>query len=199
MPPEIIGPAYGFEDVLIQPRRAPGFKSRRGSEIDTHATVAIGLRPIEIPIISSNMDTVTEADMAETMALVGAIGVIHRFMLPEKQAEQVRQVKDRLRLIEDHPPSISETATLADVKELLTLRKRGYVVVYPDSNCQGPFSGLTTPRDFLAAKGDMAVPVSTIMTPRKKILTVPVGTTLPQAVDFMISRRLEKVPVTTIS
>lgn len=194
MRPEIVGQAYSFEDVILEPRRASGIKSRRGSEIDTSTIIARGLQSINLPIISANMDTVTEHDMAETMALHGGIGVIHRFLTPAAEAEEVRKVKDRMRTVEENPPKLPESATVGDALSLLKKRARGYVIVYQGTDFSGQFSGIATPRDFEAVENRRDVPLSQIMTPRERIRVVPADVDLKGAVLFMREHRLQKVP-----
>src|ERR1041384_3631837 len=101
--PKIVGEGLGFDDVLLMPQRS-GIRSRFSGEIDTSARVARGAPPIFIPIISANMDTVTDWRMATTMSLLGGFGVIHRFMSIEEQVTEVRKVKERMRVVEEHPP-----------------------------------------------------------------------------------------------
>ncbi len=183
--------ALGFEDVLISPRHSD-ITSRYSGELDLSTFVARGLK-LNIPIISAGMDTVTGAQMAITIALHGGLGEVHRNNSPEEQAAIIREVKDRLRVIEDKPPTVRKEATIFDVRKLLDKRKRGYVLVYEGDYFNGEFIGLATPRDLAAGKDD--TPISLVMTPREKVKTVPIGTTLEQAVIFMRENRLEKVPL----
>lgn len=184
--------ALGFEDVMLVPRHSD-ITSRYSEELTTSTTIARGLNPIGIPIISAGMDTVTGPQLAITLALQGGLGEVHRNNTPDEQAAIIREVKDRLRVVEDNPPVVRKEATILDVKQLLSKRKRGYVIVYEGDSFNGEFVGLATPRD-LAAKEDDA-PVSSVMTRRKRVKTVPQGTTLEQAVAFMKRHRLEKVPM----
>ena len=184
--------ALGLSDVML-PQVHSNIKSRYGGQIDTSTTIAQGLGIINIPIVSAGMDTVTGAQMAITIALQGGIGEIHRNNTPEDQALIAREVKDRLRVVEEDPPMLPESATIFDAKELLKKRKRGYVVIYPGMDYTRRFSGLVTPRDLEAREED--APLSAVMTPKNRILSVPVETSLQQAVEFMRNERLEKVPM----
>jgi IMP dehydrogenase len=190
--PKIIGEGLGFDDVLLVPQRS-SIRSRFSGEIDTSARVARGAPAIHIPIISANMDTVTDWRMATTMSLLGGFGVIHRFMSVNEQVTEVRKVKERMRVVEEHPPVITSTATVRDARQLLKRRERGYVIVHEGESFNGTFIGIATPRDFEAGTPDS--PLHEIMTTRAKIATVPVGTALEQAVEAMHKHRVEKIPV----
>ncbi|MCK6577378.1 MAG: IMP dehydrogenase [Anaerolineae bacterium] len=190
--PKILGEGLGFDDVLLVPRRS-SIRSRFSGEIDTSAQVARGVPPIHIPLLSANMDTVTGWRMATTLALWGAFGVIHRFMSIDEQVKEARRVKERMRVMEDHPPVIPENATIADAQRLLHERERGYVIIYEGESFDGAFVGIATPRDFDA--GEPVTPLREVMTPRERMWTVPPGTTLEGAVAVMRQRRIEKVPV----
>ena len=190
--PKIIGEGLGFDDVLLMPQRS-SIRSRFSGEIDTSARVARGAPPVFIPIISANMDTVTDWRMATTMSLLGGFGVIHRFMSIDEQVTEVRKVKERMRVVEEHPPVIPSTATIRDARQLLKQRERGYVIIYDGGSYNGTFIGIATPRDFEA--GTVDTPLSAIMTPRERMATVPKGTALEQAVSEMHKHRVEKMPV----
>lgn len=190
--PKIIGEGLGFDDVLLMPQRS-SIRSRYSGEIDTSAYVARGMPPIRIPIISSNMDTVTEWRMGTSMAFQGGFGILHRFMSVEGQVWQVRQVKERMRVIEEHPPAICADATIRDAQNLLKQRERGYVIVHEGAQFEGHFIGIATPRDFDAGQPD--TPLREVMTPRERLFTVPQGATLDEAVAEMHNHRVEKMPV----
>jgi IMP dehydrogenase len=191
---KILGEGLGFDDVLLVPQRS-SIRSRFSGEISTAARVVRGLTPIQIPIISANMDTVTGWRMATTMALWGAFGVIHRFMNVDEQVREVRRVKERMRVMEDHPPVIPAHATIADAQRLLRERERGYVIVHAGPAFDGTFLGIATPRDFDAGEPD--TPLAQVMTPLERMWTVPQGTTLEGAVAVMRQKRIEKVPQVT--
>lgn len=189
---KIIGEGLAYEDVLIVPGSSD-IRSRYGNQMDTSTQVAVGLPSIKLGIISANMDTVTESRMAATMASEGGLGIIHRFMPPENQAQEVRLVKERTRVIEESPPIISESATVTDALNLLNTRNRGYVMVHAGATFDSNFIGIATTRDFLSGSPDD--PITHVMTPRKNIITVPNGTTLEEAVQIMKKSKVEKIPV----
>jgi IMP dehydrogenase len=189
---KILGEGLAFDDVLLVPQRS-SIRSRYSGEIDTTALVARGAPPIQVPIISSNMDTVTEAKMATTMALLGGFGVIHRFMSIDDQVNEVRKVKERMRVMEDQPPVICASATIHDARRLLRQRERGYVIVYEGEAFNGTLVGIATPRDFHAGMPD--TPLREVMTPLERLWSVPLGTNLEGAIAEMRKRRVEKMPV----
>ncbi len=192
MVPKITGQGLAYSDVLIRPGLSD-IRSRHSDQLDTSTVIARGLPPIKLPIISANMDTVTEHRMATTMALYGGLGIIHRFMTPDEQAYQVKIVKDLVRIIEDDPPVVSANTTIAEVVALQKMRNRGYVIIYSGISFDGAFVGITTPRDYLAAPPN--APISRVMTPRNRIITVPKGTDPQKAIEVMETHRIQKIPV----
>src|SRR5436190_17924158 len=109
-PPE----ALAFDDVLIR----PGLSEILPSEADIRTRITRGI-PLNIPVIASAMDTVTEVKMAIAMAQAGGLGVLHRNLDPEEQATQVRQVKKFESGMVVNPVTIHPDATLADALALL--------------------------------------------------------------------------------
>ncbi len=190
--PKIVGEGLGFDDVLLVPQRS-SVRSRFSGEIDTSALVARGVPKIAIPIMSANMDTVTGWRMATTLALLGGFGVIHRFMSVEDQVKEVRKVKERMRVMEEHPPAILSSATIADARALLRRRERGYVIVYEGEEFTGEFVGIATPRDFHAGIPD--TPLKEVMTPKERLWSVLPGTSLEDAIAEMRKHRVEKMPI----
>src|SRR5919201_840842 len=116
--------ALTFDDVLLVPRRS-SVRSRRAVSTHTCFSRHIGLA---IPIISANMDTVTESPMALAMARAGGIGVIHRFMSTERQAAEVGRVKRAEGFMVDHPHSLPLNATVADARARLAENNIGGLV-----------------------------------------------------------------------
>src|ERR1700730_3105601 len=110
LPPE----AYTFDDVLLKPRLSDVMPS----EVDIRSRITRAI-PLNIPIVASAMDTVTEAQMAIAMAQAGGIGVIHRNLEPDKQAEQVVKVKKFESGMVVNPVTIEPEATLADALTLM--------------------------------------------------------------------------------
>src|SRR3989338_10313959 len=91
-----------FDDVLLVPRRSRVFSRK---DVDTSSPLSKNIL-LNIPLVSANMDTVTEAKMARAMAEAGGIGIIHRFMPPEKEADEVRKVKRAESVIIDEPVTV---------------------------------------------------------------------------------------------
>jgi IMP dehydrogenase len=189
--------ALAFPDVYLLPSYSD-IKSRFGNQIDIKTQVARGMPKIKIPFLSAGMDTVTEEAMAAMMALNGGLGEIHRNNLPSEQADMVRKVKERMRLIEKNPPIISENATIRDALNLLKRRNRGYVIVFPSDKKSKQFSGIATSRDFLSSNPDTKL--KEVMTPliskgNKSLITAEKGTTLEEAVRIMKINKIEKLPI----
>src|SRR5919202_432317 len=107
--------ALTFDDVLLVPRRS-SIRSRRAVDTRTQFSRRI---PLAIPLVSSNMDTVTESAMAIAMARLGGIGVIHRFMSVERQAAEVVRVKRAESFVVEQPERISSRATVQEARVLL--------------------------------------------------------------------------------
>lgn len=178
-----------FDDVFIPPEFS-SISSRKSQEISLRTLVAPGVE-VNSPIMTSNMDTVTEWEMAQEIALLGGVGVIHRYLSPDEQARQVKTVKEKTRAMEDRPLTVHQDATAKDIKLLWKKHKRGYVLVQ-DTN--GNFLGMATEKDVKSAIDEDDV-VSSFMIPMDKLITVPEGTTLEQAVLVMRMSKIEKVPV----
>src|SRR5919109_1590644 len=106
--------ALTFDDVLLE----PGLSEVLPSEVDVRSRITRSI-PLNIPIVASAMDTVTEAHMAIAMAQAGGIGVIHRNLEPDEQAEQVRRVKRFESGMVVNPLTIAPTAKLVDALDLM--------------------------------------------------------------------------------
>lgn len=189
---KITGAGLAYSDILIRPGLSD-IRSRHSDQLSTSTTIARGLTPIKLPIVSANMDTVTESRMAITMALYGGIGIIHRFMTPETQANEIRIVKDHVRMIEDDPPCVSATTTIGEVIALQKKRNRGYVIVYSGNYFDGNFIGIATDRDYLSAP--LTTQISQVMTPKNHIISVSKNTPPQKAIEIMETRRIQKIPV----
>lgn len=185
MPP--IG--LSFDDVLVQPRFSTVRSRSAPGEINLEAGVA-GEVFVNTPIMTANMDTITEWRMAEEIALLGGVGVMHRYLSPDEQARQVKVVKEKTRTIQDKPFSVSADATIKDMSRLKKKLQTGYFLVMQDDN----LLGIVTDKDLLSNKDD-STPARLIMTGGDKLITVPEGTTLDQAEIVMRTNKIEKVPV----
>jgi NAD(P)H-dependent flavin oxidoreductase YrpB (nitropropane dioxygenase family) len=120
--------ALTFDDVLLVPRRSD-VRSRKQVDTSSYLTKQIRLK---IPIVSANMDTVTETRMAIAMARQGGIGILHRFMTIPQQVEMVERVKRAESMIVDNPITIAASATVQQARELMAEREVGGLVVVSD-------------------------------------------------------------------
>ncbi len=178
--------ALTFDDVLL----VPAASSVLPGSADTSTFVTRAVR-MNIPLLSSAMDTVTEARMAIAMAQAGGIGVIHRNLDPDEQARQVRQVKRFESGIVYSPITLTPDQTLADAK---ALQDRYNVTGFPVVDGQGRVLGIVTNRDMRFASDDRT-PVSVMMTSENlAILHEPAD--LETAKSLMKARRIEKLLVT---
>ena len=177
--------ALTFDDVLLVPGASDVLPS--DAQLATHVTKSIGLN---IPILSSAMDTVTEARMAIAMAQSGGMGVIHRNLTEDEQAAHVRRVKRFVSGTVDNPVTLRPEQTLADAKALAEqYRITGFPVVGSD----GKVLGILTNRDmrFVA---DENTPVSVMMT-TDNLAIVQEPIQLGDAKSMMHARRIEKLLV----
>src|SRR6476469_7998604 len=174
-----------FDDVLLQPLESSVLPSQ--ADTRTYLTREI---PLNIPVLSSAMDTVTEADMAIALAQLGGIGVLHRNLSLEEQATAVRQVKrfESGRVV--NPITMTPDQTLAEALELMKLNRiSGIPIVEPS----GKLCGILTNRDVRFAENPRQR-VSELMT-HDNLATVPVGTTETEARRILHQRRIEKLLV----
>lgn len=184
-----IRPEYGltFDDVLLAPKRS-SIRSRTG--VDTSAWLVPGIR-LAIPVLSANMDTVTEAPMAIAMAQSGGIGILHRFMPVDKQARAVVKVKRAESFVVEHPITIDAQASLAEARARMAEADVGGLVVVDES---GRLLGLLTARDMLLApEGDSQV--GDLMTPRSRLIVAPAGEPQDAARLALHAHRIEKLPL----
>ncbi|HEY0011275.1 MAG TPA: IMP dehydrogenase [Allosphingosinicella sp.] len=174
-----------FDDVLLQPAESSVLPSQ--ADTRTRITREIGLN---IPIVSSAMDTVTEADMAIVMAQLGGLGVLHRNLGVEEQAAAVRAVKRYESGMVVNPITVRPDATLGDALDLMARHKiSGIPVTEPD----GRLVGIITNRDVRFA-GNPRQPVSELMT-RGDLVTVGPGVSQEEARRQLHQNRIEKLLV----
>jgi IMP dehydrogenase len=182
--------ALTFDDVLLQ----PGASDVLPSEVDVRSRITRTIA-INIPIVASAMDTVTEANMAIAMAQAGGIGVIHRNLEPDEQAEQVRRVKRFEAGMVVNPVTIHPDATLADALALMrTHNISGIPVVERAARGRnGKLVGILTNRDVRFAT-DPTQKVSELMT-RERLVTVREGVGEVEAKRLLHQHRIEKLLV----
>lgn len=176
-----------FDDVLLVPARS-SIASRHDVDTSTRLTETIKLK---IPIISANMDTVTEEAMAIAMAENGGIGIIHRFMSIDDHVKQINTVKRCQGFIVEDPYEISATASLNDAKQFMKKVKVGGLVV---KDKRGHLEGIITSRDLLLAPRD-ANKVIDVMTKMENIIFASPEVTPESARKLLYEHRLEKLPV----
>ncbi|MAN57453.1 MAG: IMP dehydrogenase [Paracoccus sp. (in: a-proteobacteria)] len=175
--------ALTFDDVLLVPAASTVMPST--ADVATQVTRTIRMN---IPLLSSAMDTVTESRMAIAMAQAGGMGVIHRNLTTEQQADEVRRVKRFESGIVYKPITLRADQTLADAK---AFQDRYNVTGFPVVDAEGRVVGIVTNRDMRFASDDRT-PVSVMMTSdRLAMLTEPADR--QQAIDLMKERRIEKL------
>jgi IMP dehydrogenase len=179
-----------FDDVLLEPQASDVMPGQ--VDVSTRVTKTVGLN---IPIISSAMDTVTEGRLAIAMAQAGGVGVIHRNLSPEQQAREVEQVKRFVSGMVVNPVTIAPTATL---REALALMKEhrisGIPVVEPAKGAKsGKLVGILTNRDVRFATNP-AQPVAELMT-KDRLITVETGVSNSDAKRLLHQHRIEKLLV----
>jgi IMP dehydrogenase len=146
---------------------------------------------LNIPIVSANMDTVTESAMAISMAHNGGIGIIHRFMPIERQVEEVQKVKRAESVIIEHPYTTGPNATMADAKRMMQEKGvNGLLVV----DTKGKLLGILTARDLLFENNESRR-VSELMTPMEKLHTAQAGASIDDARQLLRKYKIEKVPL----
>jgi IMP dehydrogenase len=174
-----------FDDVLLQPLES----SVLPSQADTRTFLTREI-PLNIPILSSAMDTVTEADMAIALAQLGGIGVLHRNLSVEEQSAAVRQVKRFESGMVVNPITMTPEQTLAEALELMSIHGISGIPIVEKS---GKLCGILTNRDVRFAENPRQR-VSELMT-SENLATVPIGTTEAEARRILHQRRIEKLLV----
>jgi IMP dehydrogenase len=185
--------ALTFDDVLLK----PGLSSVMPAEVDVASAVTPSIK-LNVPIISSAMDTVTEAGLAIAMAQSGGLGVIHRNLAPDVQAEHVARVKKFESGMVINPVTIAPDATLADALALMAEHHiSGIPVVEPARGVKngkdGKLVGILTNRDVRFAT-NLQTPVSELMT-KEKLVTVTEGVGREEAKRLLHQHRIEKLLV----
>lgn len=176
-----------FDDVLLVPRRS---SVTTRAQVDTRSRFSRHIE-IAIPIVSANMDAVTQSEMAIAMAREGGLGVIHRFLTIEQQVAEVRRVKRAESIVIEHPYIFGPTRT---VREAIAFMEEhgsaGLLVV--DGGEQ--LLGLVTARDLLFADNPDR-PLASVMTPRERLVTAPPGVEMEEARRILHEHRIEKLPL----
>ncbi|MEZ4992936.1 MAG: IMP dehydrogenase [Saprospiraceae bacterium] len=179
------GEALTFDDVLLM----PAYSEVLPREVDISSQLTRELR-LNTPIVSAAMDTVTEHRLAIAIARQGGIGIIHKNMTIEDQADQVRLVKRSESGMIVDPVTLPVDARMRDALELMTRFKIGGIPIVDNKN---KLIGILTNRD-LRFEDEPERPVSEMMT-SENLVTAPMGTTLDQARDILQRYKIEKLPV----
>jgi IMP dehydrogenase len=177
--------ALTYDDVLLAPQYSEA-DSRRALSTRAQLTKKISL---QIPIVSANMDVVTEHEMAIAIAREGGIGIIHRFLSIDEQARQIQRVKKAESFIVDDPITLLETSSVGEVQRVVAETGSGGILIL---NGGGKLVGIVTTRDLLFEEDD-AKPITAIM--QRKVITAPRDTTLKQAEGLLHDYRIEKLPL----
>jgi IMP dehydrogenase len=184
MVPDTIFEGLTFDDVLLVPQRS----SILPNQVDTGTQVTRKIK-LNIPILSSAMDTVTEAHLAIALAQQGGLGIIHRNMSIDRQAEEVDRVKRSESGMIVDPVTVDPDQKIADALQVMSRFRISGVPV----TRQGKLVGILTNRD-LRFETRFDLPVSAVMT-KENLITVSVGTTLDQAQEILHKHRVEKLLV----
>ncbi|MGI0019479.1 MAG: IMP dehydrogenase [Nitrososphaera sp.] len=173
-----------FDDVLLVPKRSP-IVSRMQTDLRTRLSRNINLN---VPLISANMDTVTESQMAIAVAREGGIGIIHRFMTIEDHVDEILRVKRSESVVIEQPYTVKPDMTLADMQKLMAEYGVSGLLVEEE----GKLAGIITRRDTMFEKNGKRR-VSDLMT--KDVITAKAGTTIEQAKEILHKHRIEKLPL----
>jgi IMP dehydrogenase len=173
-----------FDDVLLVPKRSP-IISRSQTNLRTKLSRNITLN---VPIISANMDTVTESGMAVALAREGGIGIIHRFLTIEDQVDEILKVKRSESVMIEQPYTIRPDLTVAEAKKAMAEFSVSGLLVEEG----GKLLGIITRRDITFEKNNK-LKVSELMT--KDVITAKAGITIEQAKEILHNKRIEKLPV----
>jgi len=177
--------ALTYDDVLLVPQYSD-VDSRRMISTQTRLTNQITL---QIPIVSANMDVVTESEMAIAMAREGGIGIVHRFLSIDEQARHIQRVKKAESFIVDNPITMTVAHTVGDLKKLMDETGTGGILILNGGNT---LVGIVTTRDLLFENND-AKPVSDVM--QKKVVTASPEISLKDAEKLLHENRIEKLPL----
>lgn len=181
----LFGEGLTFDDVLLMPAYSDILP--RDVNISTHLTKDI---IINVPILSAAMDTVTEANLAIALAREGGLGILHKNMSIERQAEQVRKVKRSESGMIIDPITLLVDATIGDALKLMKENKIGGIPVIDNG---GKLVGILTNRD-LRFETDYKKKVKEVMT-KENLVTAPEGTDMKKAENILRRYKIEKLPV----
>jgi IMP dehydrogenase len=181
----LLGIALTFDDVLLVPRHSKVLP--KDVALASRLTRDIQLN---LPLVSAAMDTVTEARLAIALAQEGGIGIIHKNMSIEQQAQEVRQVKKFESGVVKEPVTVTPDVTVRELLELTRSKNFSGVPVVEGEQ----LVGIVTSRD-LRFEPNLDLPVSKVMTPKDKLVTVLEGTPREQIIELLHKHKIEKILV----
>jgi IMP dehydrogenase len=184
-PSKFVAEGLTYDDVLL----LPAYSEVLPRDVNTSSFLTRNIR-LNVPLVSAAMDTVTEAQLAIAMAQAGGLGMLHKNMSIDKQADEVRKVKrSESGMIQD-PITLHEASTVGDAVKIMREFKIGGIPVVGEDN---KLKGIITNRDLRFQK-DMSKPVQEVMT-KDDLITAAKGTTLSQAEGILQQHKIEKLPV----
>ena len=184
-PQKFIALGLTYDDVLL----VPSYSEILPREVNTSTFLTKKIQ-LNVPLVSAAMDTVTEAELAIAIAQNGGLGMLHKNMSIERQAEEVRKVKrSESGMIQD-PVTLLETSVVADAFKIMREHKIGGIPVVSSDN---KLVGIITNRDLRFQK-QMSKPIAEVMT-KDNLVTAPEGTTLKEAEEILQNHKIEKLPV----
>ena len=182
---KVIGEGLTYDDILM----VPAYSEVLPRDVDVSSYFTKNIK-LNIPVVSAAMDTVTESKLAIAISQEGGIGVLHKNMTIEQQAEKVRKVKrSESGMIQD-PVTMPVNSTVNDALNLMKEHKIGGIPVVDSDNC---LVGIVTNRDLRFQK-DFKRPITEVMT-TENIITTKVGTDLDKAREILQEYKIEKLPV----
>lgn len=179
--------SYSFNDILVNPSYS-SCNSRKDISLKTKLTKNITLN---LPIISSPMDTVTETDMAITLALHGGLGIIHRYQTIQNQCDMVEKVKRHLGNIIENPYTINENFVIDDYHKYVNKYNVKCFIVVNEKN---KVSGIITKRDILINKFHNKKFIHEIMTPIKKLIYIS-KFDISEIISLFKNHKIDKIPI----
>lgn len=182
---KLIAEGLTYDDVLL----VPAYSEVLPREVNTSTFLTKKIK-LNVPLVAAAMDTVTESALAIAIAQNGGLGMLHKNMSIERQAEEVRRVKRSESGMILDPVVLSKDAVVADAFKIMKEHKIGGIPVIDENN---KLVGIITNRDLRFQK-TMSMPVSEFMT-KDNLITAPMGTTLLQAEEILQNHKIEKLPV----
>ncbi|MFA5020905.1 MAG: IMP dehydrogenase [Patescibacteria group bacterium] len=179
--------ALTYDDVLLVPKKSEVLSRQ---DVDTSARLSRNIS-LKIPLISANMDTVTEGAMAMAMAQKGGLGIIHRFLDIEAQVREVIKVKRKQHIIIDNPFTVPASMTLAELKNKINQTGTSGFLVSDDGR---QLLGIISRRDIDFITDDNAL-VGSLMTPKEKLIVAPRDISPEQAREIFKRHKIEKIPL----